>query len=43
MEREDGKRREKKGDAATGRTAFTRQQIEANMHAMHEMLLAQTK
>lgn len=28
---------------ATGRTAFTRQQIEANMHAMHEMLLAQTK
>ena len=28
---------------ATGRTAFTRQQIEANMHAMHEMLLAQAK
>ncbi|MFR5796258.1 MAG: hypothetical protein ACLUI3_12410 [Christensenellales bacterium] len=28
---------------ATGRTAFTRQQIEANMHAMHEMMLAQTK
>ena len=28
---------------ATGRTAFTRQQIETNMHAMHEMLLAQTK
>ena len=28
---------------ATGRTAFTRQQIEANMHAMHEMLLAQVK
>ena len=28
---------------ATGRTAFTHQQIEANMHAMHEMLLAQTK
>ena len=28
---------------ATGRTAFTRQQIEANMHAMHEMLLARVK
>lgn len=28
---------------ATGRTAFTRQQIEENVHAMHEMLLARVK